>query len=125
MTCPECRADPRPAYSEPRKCAFDDAGLFTGNNWSCATMHFLRRMVRNQAAAEEFGCSLCQSNDSSVGVIPIPDWNRDECGFVVLSWHKNRGRTGTALVVSEDLVNPLTLGCATALVEFYRDGVVQ
>lgn len=121
MTCPACSADPHPKNSDPRKCAFGDGGLFTTDNWSCVTMLELRKLVED---FERVGSSLCQANDSSVGVIPIPDWNRDEQGFVVLEWYKHRGRTPVATVVSDDGIALLTLGLAEALVEFYRDGVV-
>src|SRR5512143_2222550 len=88
VTCSDCMCDPHPRNSDPRRCAFDEAGLFTGDNWTCGTMLALRDLVRDPFT----GGSICQANDSSVGVIPIPGWDRDERGFILLEWYKHRGR---------------------------------
>lgn len=124
MTCSACSADQHPTNSAPRQCAFGDGGLFNGDNWACVTMLELRELVDDAANRERIGSSICQANESSVGVIPIPDWDRGEQGFVVLEWYKRRGTTHVATVVSDEGIALLTLGCAEALVEFYRDGVV-
>jgi hypothetical protein len=92
MTCKLCSTDTHPQnFAEPRKCAFDDAGQFTPNNWRCATMDKLRDLAR------EWGYT-CRDDDyaGSIGVIASYD------GYIVMTWYKQRGKVGSAVVMADD-----------------------
>ena len=49
------------------------------------------------------------NNDVNAALIP---W-KDACSFLALSWYKNRGQTGTAVIISDDAL-PYTLLLAEA-----------
>ncbi|MFZ4454254.1 hypothetical protein [Salibacterium aidingense] len=92
---------------DPR-CAFP-GGVFTPNNWNCATMGRLRAM------AEENG--HCDRDDNSCGSIGFVRMNDDYApedydglgGYVVMSWYKDRGKTGHAIVMDDHGTQELTL----------------
>lgn len=97
--------------SDP-KCAFDEKGNFTSDNWNCATLSKLREI------AEDY--DLVQTaNETSIATLYVPSLDLDEItesdnfdaygGFIVLSWYKNRGNTGNALFMSEEGTLPLSI----------------
>jgi len=103
-------------------CAFPD-GIFNRNNWNCATMNALRDI------AEKLG--TCQRNDQnagSIGYVPFVDaeyetvsgkWSGN--GYIVMTWYKNRGRTGNAIVMwDNEPIQELTLGLAIEVIKQYR-----
>lgn len=109
MTCKLCKAQPVPYFgegikSERRHCAFDDAGVFTPDNWNCATISPLRN-----AAAEH----AVWNDDQWAGLVPI-DYTEGGGFHLLLTWYKSRGRTEGAWVVADGAVRPLTLADAEA-----------
>lgn len=108
MTCPRCKeryGGKKPDYfgSDPR-CAFSKAGVYSTDNWQCATMNQLRHLAGDHEWALRWG-------DESIGYVPLPE---DE-GFIVMTWHKDRGTTGTATVHLDNFpVRPMTLEDAEA-----------
>lgn len=72
-------------------CAFDTAGKFNASNWNCATMNKLREIadgyglrIRHDMAAASIGC--------------VPFEGDDYSGYIVMTWYKDRGRTGNAFI---------------------------
>lgn len=118
--CPRCRADPHPAnFGSPRNCAFTADGLFTPDNWNCATIDALFNAA-GDSAVRLYG------NDESMDAIPAlvdcdemadeNDPNEDPIcgGFLILSRYKHRGCTSSAVRVGDFFPpQPVTL----ALVE--------
>lgn len=112
--------------SDSIRCAFKD-GVFNTDNWSCQTMNELRKLCEN----EDFDWRVNYHNDSNLGVVRIPLVNIDDdydtqnnvqYGFLVLSWYKNRGRTGQAMVMSDnDEPMPLTLTTAEFILARYPE----
>lgn len=93
MKCLLCKTSHRDT-----KCAFDGNiyRIFSGNNWACETMLLLRNI------ASEVGLTYRDDNSAgSIGVVPIPDID-EASGYIVMTWYKERGETGNALVMWDD-----------------------
>ena len=94
------------------KCAFSN-GIFSSNNWNCATMNKLREIVKKSG--------LFWRNDD-IGSIGILSVDLDEfCGFLVMLWYKEREQVEQAILLS--LENPpalLTLDLAIKIIESYE-----
>lgn len=101
--CPMCleRGKPENFGSEP-KCAFL-SGVFSGDNWQCATMNALRDLAENTETS-------MRHEDSSMGFLPIP--GEGQFPFLVMSWYKGRGRTSDAFCLCEGSQGSLTLEVA-------------
>lgn len=106
MTCPRCLADQRPEnYLNPRKCAFDDNGIFQDDNWACATMFALRQLAR---------AHVDTWLDEGIVVVRIPEF-LDFYGFLVMTSYKHRGKTATAQICNSYEVCALTLELAEGI----------
>lgn len=83
------------------KCAFSVDGSFVPDNWSCCIMTQLRYICMRDAHDDDeppsAGVFSWRDDESagSIGVIHFGD------GYLVMTWYKNRGRTGDAFVVSD------------------------
>ena len=93
--------------NSPVKCAFEK-GKFDHDNWNCETMNQLREH-----------CDFERRDDMSaacIGVIHIPDVKVEDLpqqGYIVMTWYKQRGKTGQSYVMCDDDVpEPLTLETA-------------
>jgi len=95
MTCKRCLADLRPKhFGNDRKCAFDENGNFTPDNWNCATLGAL-------ANAEEIDHRF---GDESIQICLVgEDMEHDDVcgGFIVLSRYKHRGCCSSAIHVGD------------------------
>ena len=94
------------------RCAFSN-GIFSSDNWNCATMNKLRKIAKEE--------SLFWRNDEigSIGVVPV---DLDEfVGFLVMIWYKERGQIEQAILLSsENSPALLTLDLAIKIVEDYE-----
>lgn len=111
MTCKLCLAETeRPAhFGSARRCAFGTEE-FDGDNWQCLTMNALR------GAGEPLSLRDDDQN-ASLCVVPIPQNGAEERGYIVLGYYKNRGCTGSAVIVNDDRApRPLTLKSAELVV---------
>lgn len=106
-------------HSDPICCAFEEE-IFSTDNWCCETMRLLRRLFVGERMSRVW------NNDCNLGVVPIPVADSDDGmtedgiqqGFLVLSWYKNRGRTGQAMVFwDDDEPKPLTLKTAMFIIK--------
>lgn len=123
--CARCEADPIPAHSGPRQCAFDERGRFTPDNWRCATLDALTRVpwLDVMQAAWVYG------QDESLQPIPAfvlqtdpddPSYTMSGSeGFIVLSRYKTRGKVSSAMHVGDFWpAKPLTLAFAERVLDY-------
>lgn len=106
MSCERCRTAVKDWEGADRKCAFN-AGVFSSDNWNCATMAELRDLAQPGALWNE---------DQYAAVLRLGNCS----GFIVLSWYKRRGRTEGAWFMTEDTVRPLALTEAIEVIEAER-----
>ncbi len=101
-------------YGSPVECAFPN-GVFNTNNWGCFTMGELRDFFYTEEGEKHYWRD--DMKNASLGVIPIPE-ECDLSGYVVMSWYKDRGRTGQAWVFNdEEPPHPITLKETEAIIE--------
>lgn len=116
MTCKMCRERGKTWQGDDPQCAFNGE-YFNTVNWNCATMNALRER------AEEIGTARRDDNAAaSIGYVPFENGD-DELGggYVVMTWYKNRGRTGFAQVMSDDYwPRPLTEKVALSALEYSK-----
>ena len=101
------------------RCGFRN-GVFTRNNWNCQTLIKLREIAESIIWDDKphplaVGYRRDDFNSASIGIIQIPKAESDEIqmGYIVLTWYKNRGKTGNAIVICDDYdIEPLTLKTA-------------
>jgi hypothetical protein len=107
--------------SAPIDCAFE-TGVFSSHNWNCETMNELRDFVDEDAEREGDKTARWWHDDDNMAIVPIPQNMIEDVqrGMLVMGWYKRRGRTGTALVISDDVAEPLTLKTAEYLLEKYN-----
>lgn len=107
--CDRCQARGWPdRFGSRPSCAFEEQ-WFSHENWQCVTLGILRDI------ADEHGFSLrSDDNDGSLAVIPT-----DDRGYIVLSFYKNRGSVGQAVVMNDD-EPPRSLLLEDAEVAIYR-----
>ena len=91
--CPRCQQRVKDWQGSDPKCAFSD-GVFSPDNWNCATMNVLRDMATN----------VVYSEDSNAAILSI-----GEGRFILLSWYKRRGCTALARLIDLGMVQPLAL----------------
>ena len=96
MSCPRCKAA-QTWQGSPRRCAFV-SGTFSTDNWRCGTMDALRDWCEVDAACD---------SDQHAAFFPTGDG-----AFIVLGWHRFRGRTEYAGLLDETAVHDLTLARA-------------
>lgn len=103
--CPECLLDPDPMgkNDSPRKCAFENGGVFISDNWNCYTMNRLRVAAYEDALGTE---------DQYAALLTHDGW------FIVLGWYKHRGRTEAAWLMDGEEMRPLSLEDALAWIAY-------
>lgn len=90
MSCAGCLVSSK---LRGRKCAFTKGGRFTSDNWMCATMNRLR-----DAATFRHRDDL---HSGSIAVVLLADRENLQ-GYIVLSYAKERGSVGAAVVMNDD-----------------------
>jgi len=95
MNCHRCQGDPQPEhFASPRKCAFDDAGNFTPDNWNCATITALEDAFAFQYKHYD---GLVWGHDETLEVLIGKDYG----GFIVITRYKQRGKASSAIMVGD------------------------
>lgn len=118
----------------PQECAFE-TGTFSTENFQCGTMNDLRDLAEKLSEDKERlekgycrdGYHRREDMDSgSIGVVRIPEsdmeFEDDEAvqGYIVMTWYKNRGRTGRAYIMDDDdEVRVLDLKTAEGVLDLY------
>ncbi|MCD6468697.1 MAG: hypothetical protein J7L32_05265 [Thermoplasmata archaeon] len=113
--CELCKKRGKPAeYGSEVKCAFRDDGVFTKDNWNCATMNKLRDI------ALKLGHHIRNDSDwGSFGAVPFDDDKHS--GFIVMTWYKSRGKTDLAIYVDDVETKPLTIEMAEAAISYWEE----
>lgn len=113
MACKLCEARGKTWKGDDPKCAFDEHGRFCRRNWNCAAMNELRELAEKHGA--------CMRRDRDAGSIGAFPWEGDErSGYIVMTWYKNRGATGNALVMWDDEpTQELTEAVALEAIEYW------
>ncbi len=114
MSCKMCKMRKQTWAGDPPKCAFENGEEFQPNNWNCATMNALRE-IADDILKENY-----YIEDTHCAIIPYDgDTN---AGFIVLSWYKRRGNTGTAILVYDDSEPvPITESMALEAIAYYKE----
>ena len=86
MKCKMCKARGKNWEGSDPKCAFE-SGVFSTENWNCATMNLLRDSTDWKRRDD--------MDAGSIGVIHTV-W-----GYLVMLWYKDRGRTTDAYIITE------------------------
>lgn len=110
MKCKMCIARGKTWSGSDPICAWEDNHPLS-DNWNCATL------IRLRNVAIERGWVI-NLEDVSLATIPVDDDDHGY-GWVVLSWYKSRGRTGTALFVNDDKYQELTESDAIACLKYH------
>lgn len=77
-------------------CGFDAEGKFTTDNWNCETLNEIRWSLPDDGVA--YASFKSRMDDESVGVA----WLGDKFGWLIMTWYKNRGRVGRAVIMCDD-----------------------
>lgn len=121
MTCRLCKERGKTWSGDDPKCAFDENGIFKGDNWNCATMNKLRNI------SEEFDKSM--RHDMSCGSIGYVPMDNDYApihfdtfgGYIVMMWYKERRRTGNAVFMTDGETTELTLEHAELAIQTHDE----
>lgn len=120
MTCKLCDKRDKTWSGDDPKCAFDNNGIFTKDNWNCATMNELRNIV------DKVETNFRDDNScGSIGYVPmVHDYASDDFdtfgGYIVMMWYKERGRTGNVVFMTDNETLPLTIKHAELAIETYK-----
>lgn len=100
MTCTRCQKRGQTWKGDPPRCGFVD-GVFTSDNWNCATLDDLRVLVDTAGAS-------VYVDDYTGAILPAPE-SEFTTTYYLLCWYKNRGRIEFAMAWDGPEVRPLTL----------------
>ena len=123
MTCVLCQRRGKTWEGSDPRCAFE-SGVFDTNNWNCATMNALRDIAYRE---KQFGYWYRDDNlNASIGIVHArelrPGTDDDLQGYLVMTWYKDRGRTGQAwLMDDDDVPRPIAQGEAEAFLRMYSE----
>ena len=113
MVCRLCQERGKTWEGSDPRCAFVD-GVFTTDNWNCATMNKLRDIARD--------LPLYWRNDDfgTFGAVPFEGeyWQ----GYIAMAWYKRRGRTKQAMLMGDgDMPLPLTEEMALEAIRYWEE----
>jgi len=114
MACKMCEERGKTWNGSDPTCAFESP-IFSNDNWNCATMNALRDL--SEKFSDSWRSYTCRDDmdSASVGVLHTND------GYLVMTWYKQRGKTGRAYIVQDDYdVNYLTISVAEDIIKQYE-----
>ena len=119
--CEMCRERGKNWSGDDPKCAFYNHE-FIADNWNCATMNELRRLITNRGYKHRDDNAA-----ATIGVLHVGEVERvnienretvlDGGFYIVMTWYKERGRVGRAVAMSDDS-EPRTLKLEEARTAF-------
>lgn len=74
--------------------------VFNSENWNCATMNALRDLIEEKAKKGEAWYYRDDNATGSIGVLPFE--TEHYTGNLILTWYKDYGKTGGAIIVWDD-----------------------
>lgn len=91
MPCSRCVADPQPKdFGSPRRCAFDESGNFTPDNWNCVTLNLL--LPDTLEVGYRRGIIYGEDETLTYTYIGYGGW-------IILTRYKQRGKVSSAIHV--------------------------
>jgi hypothetical protein len=119
MACKMCEQRGKTWEGSDPKCAFENE-VFSNTNWNCATMNELRRISKelNTYQRDDWSCG-------SIGYVPMDSENAPDDfdtlgGYIVVTWYKDRGRTGNAIFITDEETIPLTIKHAELAINNFK-----
>lgn len=100
--CPRCQERGKTWHGEDPRCGFPDGGVFSPDNWNCATLNRLRELDRDGAAYTEDQWILTIPHDGE---------------FIVLGGYKRGGSVEFAGNLNEREMEDLTLERAEKVIK--------
>ncbi|MBR8661188.1 hypothetical protein [Brevibacillus sp. NL20B1] len=94
MSCKLCIERGKTWNGDDPRCAFE-TGVFSPDNWNCATMNALREISRQLRTTYRDDMAA-----ASIGYVPFE--GDEYSGYIVMTWYKDRGRTGNAFIAWDD-----------------------
>jgi hypothetical protein len=120
MACKLCNERGKTWNGDDPVCAFEN-GVFSNDNWNCATMNKLRNISEelDKSMRHDMSCG-------SIGYVPMDnDYTTDDFdtfgGYIVMTWYKERGRTGNAVFMTDSETSPLTIKHAELAITTYEE----
>lgn len=111
MTCERCKKRGKTWNGGDPVCAFE-GGMFSDENWNCATMNELRALVEDRAVWNE---------DNNAAILPL----KYEPYFLFMGWYKSRGRTDYVGVFDGSRMSDLRLKDAEEILNQYSKGSAE
>lgn len=87
-------------HYSPIECSFE-TGVFK-EAWGCRTMITLRKISEEEDTNMITFYARDDIRSASIGVVQIPETEKVQQGYLVMTWYKDRGRTGQAWVMWDD-----------------------
>jgi hypothetical protein len=119
LTCRLCEERGKTWNGDDPVCAFEN-GVFSEDNWNCATMNKLRHISKDIETymRDDMSCG-------SIGYVPMDnDYAPDDFdtlgGYILMTWYKDRGRTNKALFMNDNEILPLTIKHAELAIKNYE-----
>lgn len=120
MACKLCEERGKDWNGDDPVCAFENEE-FSGVNWNCATMNKLRNISDelDRGWRDDLSCG-------SIGYVPMdndyaPIYFDTYGGYIVMTWYKERGRTGNAVFMTDGDTIPLTIHHAEVAIQTYEN----
>lgn len=113
MACKMCNERGQTWSGGAPKCSFEN-GVFSNEGWMCATANALRDLLP-EPGQHDYSSFRTRCDDDSLGVLWVPEF-----GFIVMTWYKDRGRTGQIYyMMDEGTPRPLKLSEAESAIEIF------
>lgn len=120
MACQRCKTDPLRTsgdHSALRRCAFDNRGKFTADNWACATLEALTDLVHQDPAAMGAIPAVLHGTDELLELVPC-DPEADH-GWIAMTRTHGRRIVSGAVHLGDHLPRTLTLGVAITTLAYW------
>ncbi|MGI1828724.1 hypothetical protein ACRPLG_02510 [Bacillus safensis] len=119
MTCRLCEERGKTWAGDDPVCAFEN-GIFSANNWACATMSKLREITRDNDLT-----TRCDMSAGTFGYVRVdndyaPETYEGTGGYIAMAWYKERGRVGNAVFMTDETTMPLTIEHAEIAIKTYE-----
>jgi hypothetical protein len=132
MECQACKDRGKTWEGSDPICAFGNGLFFSTDNWACATMCELRKIIQHKLYDDENiyidnidSWNMRDDMDcATIGVLRVPDMPTDDGGcYLIMTWYKDRGATGKAILMSDDSEpRILTMETANNIIKYFKRG---
>ena len=103
MACKACLERGKNWQGSDPRCAFPDNGVFTPDNWSCATLEKLRDFVYEGQASMPPRVDYRYCDDDKYATLCVHDLDGLDGALALwISWYKSRGATDALWLLFQD-----------------------